>query len=151
MALDIVDFIPDTQSVEDGVWVDLDEDTKVKVEYMSPDAYQNELIKRQRRIRNPNLLERGDYLRGIENDLLRAHIMDWSGMKKGGKDFPFSMENLDFVIKVVPDIRSALLRIVQDVSNFTAKQREEGEKNLPPASSGISLSNGGGEVSGEQN
>lgn len=149
MALDITDFTPDAQAVEDGVWVDLDEDTKVKVEYMSPDAYQNELIKRQRRIRNPNLLERGDYLRGIENDLLRAHIMDWSGMQKGGKEFPFSPENLDFVIKSVPDVRSALLRIVQDVSNFTAKQQEDGEKNSRPVSGGTLTSNGGGETSGQ--
>lgn len=151
MALDIVDFIPDAQAVEDGVWLDLDEDTKVKVRYLSPDAYQNELVKRQRRVRNPKLLEHVGYLRGIENDLLRTCIMDWTGMRKGGKEFPFSQESLDFVIASGSEVRIMLLRIVQDVSNFTTKQREENEKNLPTASSGISLSNGGGEISGEQN
>lgn len=149
MALDIEDFIPDTQAVEDGVWVDLDEDTKVKVAYMAPDAYQNEILRRQRRLRNPNLLERADYLRGVENDLLRTHILNWVGMQKNGKEFPFSIENLDFVMKYVLDLRNALLRIVQDVSNFTAKQQEESEKNLPTASNGISPSSEGGEIVGE--
>lgn len=148
MALNIEDFIPDTNSVEDGVWVDLDEDSKVKVAYMPPDAYQNELARRQRRIRNPNLLERADYLRGVENDLLRRHVLDWVGLKKGSKEFPFSPENLDFIIKTVPDVRSAFLRIVQDVANFRAKQQEDGEKNSPSASNGTSTSSEGGETNG---
>lgn len=136
MALDIEDFIPDTQAVEDGVWVHLDEDTTVKVSYLAPDAYQNEVVRRQRRLRNPNLLERPDYLRGVENDLLRGKVLDWKGMKKGGKEFPFSPETLEFVIKSVPDVRGALLRIIQDVANFRNQQQEEGEKNLPGVSNG---------------
>ena len=140
MALDIEEFIPDAELTEDGIWVDLDEETKILVTYLPADFIQSEIIRRQRKqnIRNPHLLERPEYLRSIEDDGIRKSIKGWQGLRKGGQDWPFSPENLEFIIRHAPDFRAAFLRIVQNASNFTKRQAEEDRKThgTPPMAVG---------------
>lgn len=152
MALDIEDFIPDSELTEDGVWVPLDDETRVLATFMSPDFMRNEMLRRQRQgnIRNPHLLDRPEYLRKIEDEGIRKHIKNWEGMKKGGELWPFSLENLEFIIKRVPDFRASFLAIIQNSSHFVKKQAEDDEKNSQPFSNGNWTSRAVGEGIGER-
>lgn len=152
MALDIEDFIPDSELTEDGVWVPLDDETKVLATFMSPDFMRNEMMRRQRQgnIRNPHLLDRPEYLRNIEDEGIRKHIKGWEGMKKGGEAWPFLPENLEFIIKRVPDFRASFLTIIQNSSHFVKRQMEDDQKNSQPSSNGSWSSNIVGEGVGER-
>lgn len=135
--MDIEDFVPDEQLDDDGVWLDLDDETQVKVRYLPPDAIQREIFRRQkRRGFRMQTFDDFDSIQKVTNEVLEGCIIDWRGLKRNGKEFLFSKENLRFLLASRPEFRQAFETMVRNVENFRRTSEEKNRKNLQTVSSG---------------
>lgn len=146
--MDLDEFTVDTE--DDGVWIDLDDETQVKMTYLSPDSVQREVFRRQRRRGFRNLgMDDFDSVQKLTGEVLEKHILDWKEMKKGGVEFPCTPENKRHVLGI-PEFRDAFERMARNIENFRRKEEDDGGKNSPGASSGISTGRDAGAPSGER-
>lgn len=123
-----------TKEVE-GVWVDLDPTTSVKVTYTDGKAYRRALQKKLKPY--TNLLQAGGMEAIPEGEqeqvavsvLVDHVVLDWKGVTDNGVEIPFSKEAAKKIFTEVPAFRRMVENAASDISNFRQKEREADEKN----------------------
>lgn len=131
--MDISEFSTDQNLEEEGVWISLDGNgTEIKVARMNCRPYKKyfQAITKpyKRLIRNGSLSE--DLAEKLLIDAL-AHkiVLDWKGLTKNGKKFPYSVENATQFLSTSPDFRDLVTEAASEMDNFRQKELEEAAGN----------------------
>ena len=116
----------------EGVWVDLDDETSVKLGYAGGPKFQNELGKQVRRMQ----MSRRVRVMDMERDrAVRIHafanqiVLDWKGMKEHGTDIPYSRQEAVRVMNDYPEFMDWVEMQSMMIENFRMEGLEEAEKN----------------------
>jgi hypothetical protein len=125
-------FGTNKEAEQQGVWVDLDETTKLKIARGGNKA-NRELVKK---LLAPHKI-------ALRNDKLPEHIiedvgckamaqtilLDWQGMQEDGKNLPYTPENAERLLKDYPDFRDQVAQLSGEISLFQIEQEEAKTKN----------------------
>jgi len=131
--LDINEFKTDRQLEEEGVWVPVDgAGAKIKVARINNPRYKKyfqRITKPYRRqIRSGNLSE--DLAEKLLVDALANTILlDWEGLTKGGKKFPYTVDNARQLLSESPDFRDLVSDAAGEMESFRARELEEAKGN----------------------
>lgn len=134
-------FETDKNSEEDGVWIDIDTGTRIKIRAYSAKAVSD---LRENLMRPFNMLQRaGGKIPDDKSEeiglrvVAGAVIADWSGIKgvqgEGEEarevEIPYSEENAYTLLKDMPRFANFIIGISMDGQNYKDALREEGAKN----------------------
>ena len=132
--MDLNNFATDVSLAEEGAWIQIDEETSIRVA-----RYGNRRFKKVfARLTAPYKvqIQQGTLNEEMASSLLtraiaEAILVDWKGMKKAGKDLPYSVEA---AIKILSDetlsnFRDMVVNLSQDIQTFREQEvREDAEK-----------------------
>jgi hypothetical protein len=141
--MDLNSIRTDDAKVSEGVWVELDGETSVKLRYTDTHEFQRKLQERLKpfltgfRIKGGNVQINDDRRDKVVLALLADEVLvDWKGLKDNGVEVPYSREKaLEYL--QVKAFRDAVENEAARLDNFRKEQREEDAKNSEPVSAGI--------------
>lgn len=134
----------DTKLENEGVWVSISKDIKVKVAALGNKAHQEileKLLKPYKSQIRKNLLDKE-----LEEDIhvqaiAKTILIDWEGMTdRDGKPLPYSYEN---AYKLLTDeklkrFKGDILYLAKEAETFKTEEKEEAVKNSEKSSAGKS-------------
>jgi len=139
--MDLGRFTTDTKLEEDGVWIDLDETSKIKIARMGNKTYRKVFKKyataHKIAIRN-NTLPDEKQTEIMCRALSEAVWLDSEGLTLRKVPFEHTVENAFDVLmdKTLKDFREFIVESASDMDNYRAQVEEEGLKNLESSSDG---------------
>lgn len=126
------EFATDSKLEQDGVWVDLDDETSILIARMNNKKYRNAL----RRVLKPykTQISAGTIQPGKLDDLLvtplAAHVLlDWKGLTVNGEPTEYSREAAERVMQQFPDFRELVVTLASDMDLFRTADIEDDTKN----------------------
>jgi hypothetical protein len=137
MFVDLKDVKVDAHLEKEGVWVELDDETAVKVSFFGGDYFNREIDRRMKRTGFRQL--RNDYdarTKATIDVMVESGIHDWRGVKEHGAEVPFTKDNCRRVLTQYPVFRQEISVHMQDVSHFQKEQEEADTKNSVTLSAG---------------
>jgi len=118
--MDINKVLPVSDAVENGVWINFDEETSFLIRSTECKEYTRAMQKHSRKLKGDQAKSIAA-ARMITMQCMRdAIVVDWKGLKNKGKDLPCTPENIELVLKV-PAIRDFIADQAQEHANY---QRE---------------------------
>lgn len=125
MALDL----KETPKMEEGVWVDYDEDLSFNIRYLSPKAarkLKKPLVKTK--WRGGEKVE--DFNEDAYNDALIDYmVIDWEGVEIDGKKAECNLANKKKLTELFSEISVFILEAAKDYSEFTEQKEAKALKN----------------------
>lgn len=128
-------FAVDVDACDEGVWFNYDENIKLKIRSVESEKYQSALENASRAaakgmrtgVELPKEVRHGILRRAVADHL----VVDWKGMKSGGKNLSFSP---DVLYKVIAQKKYAtfygwIIECAGEVANFEQEKAAEEEKN----------------------
>lgn len=139
MALDIKKkFATDPKKESEGVWIDLEDQAKVKIRrftYLPAQKYLQNKLKPYRKAIELDALP-DNVMEKIQNELLANHlVVDWRnftyGQDEQGVDKPLSCTpaNILMVLKELPELRDMLMAFSRSVELYKLGEDEADTKN----------------------
>lgn len=124
-------FGTDSNLEENGIWVQLDKSSKIKVARMGNKKSQEMATKLQRSAKLVNKYS----LENIgEDDLVNiiaeTVLLDWEGVKLKGQDLPYSKANAKKMLQEYKDFKSLVIELATEMETFRKVEIEEGKENL---------------------
>lgn len=120
-----------TKGMDEGVWVDYDEDVSFKLRFLSPDAV--------RKVKQPLEKTKRDHRTGQKTKdvdeikltmaLLDYVIVDWKGIVIDGKTAKCTLENKRQLAGISTKAVTFIMDEIQEEANFEKNQQEKQEKN----------------------
>jgi hypothetical protein len=134
----------DTSLENEGMWIGLKGDIKIKITYFGNKKNKSYLEK----LRAPykTQIRKGTLDPSIEEELTlkamsRFVLVDWEGMTtQEGKELPYSVENAYQILKELPHFANEVADLSTSMDTFRAEQIEDAVKNSEKSSSGRSNS-----------
>lgn len=128
--MNINKFKVDTQKVNDGVWVDLGENARVKLARTTNKKYQEALSKKLKPYKNAMEAGNADY-KAISKIIAECAadfiVLDWEGFTEGEKDLPYSRDKVIEILTTeeYKDFGEMLLNLAAERSTFQAEEEKE--------------------------
>lgn len=126
-------FKTDESKEQDGVWVQLDSgDSRLKIARSNNAKYRaSQQLKMERyRFAAKTKTVPDDVWNAMFNELIAETILvDWDGITKDGKPYPYSRENALQAIAELKDFRELVMSFAVDLDNFKQDVQEATEKN----------------------
>lgn len=125
--MDLNAYRTDRAAEEEGVWVNLDGQTSVRVARSNSKRFAEALNKyrkpHRQAIRSGTLSEdQADAV--IVAAVAEAVLLDWKGLKEDGKDVPATLENRTRVLTEYRDFRNVVAELAADMANFRTSEIE---------------------------
>lgn len=139
--MDIKKFATNLTLEDEGVWVQLDSETKLKIARSGNKRYRGALA----RLTAPHkvALRSGKVSDEVADAILvealaEAVLLDWEGMFEGGKPLPYSKEEAKRLLAdpSLKDFRDFVVEFANDMENYRVQELEESKANLKPSSAG---------------
>lgn len=132
----------DKSKAADGVWVDLGEDTKIKIAKLGTNQYQLALMRHTRKYQamiRVNRLDPEAMADITANTLADSILLDWSGVMEDGAPVPYNRPNAFRLLKEYPAFRELVEAHANDPLIFQdGMDLEADTKNLLTTSNGTS-------------
>jgi len=119
--MDLSELQTDQKAALEGSWIQYD-DAKFLIRHTNTKEYRK-AIQRAGKGKAPSQLRKSVEAQtkfGIEV-IVNAVLLDWQGLTKDGKDYPFNKENAIELLTLSEALRNFIAEEAQEVSNF---QRE---------------------------
>lgn len=125
--MDLRAYRTDRAAEEEGVWIDLDDQTTVRVARSNSKRFAEALNKHRKphrqAIRSGTLPEEtADAI--VIGAIADAVLLDWKGLQEDGKEVPATLENRVRVLSQYPDFRNVVAELAADMANFRAAEIE---------------------------
>ena len=124
-------FGTDKSLEEDGVWIDLGDDSQIKIARLGNKKSQEISSKIQK---NAQMASKYSLTDLADNDLnyvlATAIIIDWKNIKVKGKILEYSSENAKKMLEDYKDFRSLVIELASEMETFRRVEVEEGKENL---------------------
>lgn len=139
--MDLQKFASNQTKEKEGVWIDLDETTRVKIARMDNPAFkkamQKELGPYKQAVRSGTLSEQQSE-KIMSKVLAETILVGWEGMTDGGKELPYTAENACRILATphLKDFRTMIVGFSEDAALFREAQLEDAEKNSVNGSDG---------------
>tara|TARA_R110000803_G_scaffold209965_3_gene280587 strand:- start:16165 stop:16563 length:399 start_codon:yes stop_codon:yes gene_type:complete len=121
--MDLTELKTDDKTALEGSWIEYG-DAKFLVRHTNTKAYRK-AIQKAGKGKAPSQLRKNVELQtsfGIEV-IVDAVLLDWEGLTKDGKNFPFNRKNAFELLNLSEPIRNFIAEEAQEVANF----QQEGE------------------------
>lgn len=131
--MDIRKFYSTDKLLEnEGAWVDLDDETSIKVARIGNKAFKEvwkkETAPYQHSMKNKVLSdEAGEKI--MIKVVASTILLDWKGVTENGKPVDYSLENAVRMLTEYKDFRDMVIEISSDMNNFKDKEEKEAIKN----------------------
>jgi len=123
------EYSTDSKKEVEGVWVDMDNKTKVLIARVGSKENMRllrELQKPHTRAINNNSLSTDVLVKMMIELIARTILLGWEGMEEGGDEVPYSYENAKRLLTEYKDFRDNVSAYSNDMTLFR-KQEEEAE------------------------
>ena len=130
--MDINKFKADKKKEEEGVWIDIGEDARIKVARLNNEKYKNHFRRTtkpyRRQIRNGNLAE--DVAERLLIDAMANTILlGWENLEEGGKAIKYSVENAKRILSESVDFRDLVSDAAGEIESYRIEDLEEAKGN----------------------
>lgn len=132
--MDIAKFQSDPKKSDEGVWISLDESTRIRVARADNPRYQaamrRELLPYKQAVRAGTLSEKiADKVMAV--CLAEAVLLDWDGFTAEGEPLPYSREKAVELLMAphMKDFRSMVVGFSEDAALFRVAMMEEDSGN----------------------
>ena len=139
--MDLRKFASNATKEREGVWIDLDETTKVKIARMDNPAFkkamQRELGPYKQAVRSGTLSEQQSE-KIMAKVLAETILVDWKGMTEEGKELAYSVDEAQRILSAphLQDFRKMVVSFSEDAALFREAELEDAEKNSVSGSAG---------------
>jgi hypothetical protein len=124
-------FGTDKNLEEEGVWVDLGDESKIKIARMGNIKSRERATKLQKSAKLANKYSIDNFNEEDLADILAYSVIkDWKGIKDNGEDLPYSFENAKAMILKYRDFRDMVVELSTEMETFRKVDIEEGKKNI---------------------
>lgn len=115
--MDITKATPSEEAVENGVWVEWDEETKFLIRSTESKEYTRAMQKHGRKLKGEQAKSIAAARRLTMQCMKEAIIIDWEGLFENGKKLDCTPENIEKVLKV-PELRDFIADQAVEHANF---------------------------------
>lgn len=128
----IEDFKTDEKKEQEGVWVDLDENSRVLIARIGNDHY-NEILRKKAKpyraaIRSNSLKD--TILKKLMIEVIAESVLlNWEGITEKGEVIPYSRENAIRLLTTYKEFLNLITNIAEESELFKIYDQEEGVKN----------------------
>lgn len=139
--MDLSNFKTDNKLEEEGSWVQVGKDAKIKVARIRNKKY----LKLFKRLAAPykSSIRKGSLEDSVADDILNKCIaetvlLDWKGLSVEGSELEYSSEEAYKILSnpEYKDFKDMVVEIADDMEVFKNNEEEEDIKNLPASSVG---------------
>lgn len=133
--MELNNLITDKDLETEGVWIEFDlveGDARILIARQGNDKYHNrlqELLKPLKAKVRKNKMTDAEW----EDVLTKAYsttiILNWEGFTRNGKEFPYTPENAEQLLRESRDFFKWVSKQADDRENYLRKQTEQAEKN----------------------
>lgn len=123
-------FATDTNLEEEGVWVDIGDNAKIKIARLG-NSKSKELFKainRQQKIKKKYLEDTPE--EEVIPVLAKAILLDWDGIKIKGEVLPYSYANAVKALTEYKDFRNLVLELSMEAETFRKQEIEDNKEEL---------------------
>ncbi len=118
----------DPTKESEGVWVPW-EDAQIKVGRVGGPAYQKALRARTK-MGSRGFRQTDEHQTNILCEVMAdAVLLDWKGIKEGGKPVPFSRDNAYAMLKKYAQFRDEVTALASNFELFRTEEEDDAEKN----------------------
>jgi len=123
-----------TDDAENGVWVDMGNDARIKVARMNNKKYKRSiktLSTPYKRMIQMNALPDDTAEQILNKAMAEAILLDWEGLKLNGEELPYNRDNAMKILSdpALEDFRNVVMDISNDMELFREQEQEEEIKN----------------------
>ncbi|CTQ45771.1 hypothetical protein [Roseibium aggregatum] len=130
--MDIGKFRTNKEAEIEGAWVDIGDGCKVKVAR----ANNSEYTKKMQKLSKPHAAQAraGNLGEELATEILceamaETILLDWEGLKDGGKVVPYSTNAAFEILRDVPDFRSFIFDLASEAAVFRNEINEDAKGN----------------------
>lgn len=131
--MEINELMTDPKLERDGVWIEFDSETSFKIASAETTSYL-ELIEAKlkpfRSAKRSGTFDHETRRRLSIEAIAEGVLLDWKGVNMGGKPLPFTRDNAILVLSRVKEVLDFVSNSASDLSNFRAKEIQEGIDSL---------------------
>lgn len=136
--MDISSLETDLDKELNGVWHDIDHETRIKVARHGNKRFELALQKLVRELPTPikgmdrqEVYDTGEYDKKLNRILAETVLLDWTGMKEAGEDMPYSVDKAEeyFNRDNLKDFRDYVLKLAMDAREYRVIEIEETTEN----------------------
>lgn len=121
--MDISNKTPSKEAVENGVWVEWDEDTKFFIRSTESKEYTRAMQKHGRKLKGEQAKSISAARRMTMLCMKEAIVLDWVGVTENGKELKCTEENIEKVLNV-PELRDFIADSAVEHANFVQNSIE---------------------------
>lgn len=115
--MDITKAMPVKEAVENGVWVEFDEETSFLIRSTECKEYTRAMQKHGRKLKGEQAKSIAAARNVTMKCLVDAIVIDWKGIEENGKKLPCTKENVEKVLEV-PILRDFIADQAMEHANF---------------------------------
>ena len=126
-------FKTDEAKTQEGVWVSLDETSRIRIARTGNAKYREAIKAKSQRYRmraKVKTIPEKDWADLMNEVIAETILVDWEGITEKGVPVSYSVENAARMLADYPDFRdTVVLPFADDMENFKAELDEATEKN----------------------
>ncbi len=130
--MDLTVFKTDSDLETGGVWVDLDDVSKIKVARSDNKNFTNKLTKLMTPYKNAirsNTLSEDIADKIMLKCMSETILVDWEGITEEGEPLEYTPDNAYRILKSYKDFRNLVSSISEDLTNYKISSDKDTEKN----------------------
>ena len=124
-------FSTDSKKEVEGVWVNLDENSRIKIAKLGSREFQrvfNEISRPYRTAIRNKTLDNKTSEEILIKTFARAILVDWEGIKEGDQEVPYSHEKAEEYLRISA-FRDFVTSCANDFTLFKEQEDKQDEKN----------------------